>query len=46
MKGLSASDEFGNNLNSSAQLKPNLSIKKIDRIINQKVVNDIVIHYF
>ena len=42
----SASDDFGNNLSSSAQLKSKLSIEIIDRIISQSFVNDTVIHYF
>ena len=40
----SASDEFDNN--SSPELKLNLSHEEIDRIINQRFLNDTVIHYF
>ena len=42
----SASDEFDNNLNSSTELKPNLSHEEIERILNHKFLNDTVIHYF
>ena len=42
----SASGEFDNNLNSSTELKINLSHKEIDRIINQRFLNDTVIRYF
>ena len=40
----SASDKFDNN--SSTELKLNLSHEEIDRIINQRFLNDTVIHYF
>ena len=42
----SALDEFYNNLNSSIELKLNLSHEDIDRIINQRFLKDTVIHYF
>ena len=42
----SASDELDNNLSSSTELKLNLSHEEIDRIINQRLFNDTVIHYF
>ena len=40
----SPSDKFDNNL--STELKLNLSHEEIDSIINQKFLNDTVIHYF
>ena len=40
----SASDEFDNN--SSTELKLNLNHEEITRIINQRFLNDTVIHYF
>ena len=42
----SESDDFDNNLNSSTELKLNLSHEETDRIINQRFLNDTVIHYF
>ena len=42
----SASDEFDNNLNSSTEVKSNLSHEEIDRITNQRFLNVTVIHYF
>ena len=40
----SASDKFDNN--SSTELKLHLSHEEITRIINQRFLNDTVIHYF
>ena len=40
----SASDKFDNR--SNTELKLNLSHEEIDRIINQRFLNDTVIHYF
>ena len=40
----STSDQFDNN--SSTELKLNLSHEEIARIINQRFLNDTVIHYF
>ena len=42
----SESDEFDNNLNSSTELKLNLSHEEIDGIIDQWFLNDTVIHFF
>ena len=42
----SASDKFDNNLNSSTELKLNLSHEEIDGIIDQRFLNDTVIHFF